>query len=172
MIDSRFRVCGGEEFMGAAVTIRASSGLAVACLDRCCMKTAFVGGLLISMTRGTRNLRRRVLVRRCLHICVAIHAGEHGAVNGCFERVRIHVQADLLPVNLGAHRWVAMAGQALVVGGFRLTLGKGSGTKQNYQKHKGRQVLLSASAARTVDSEFLHECPASQVQPEPGFIVR
>src|SRR5437868_15417222 len=65
MVDSRFRVCGGEEFMGAAVTIRANRCLAVACLDRCCMKTEFVGGLLVRIARCTRNLRPRVLVRSC-----------------------------------------------------------------------------------------------------------
>ena len=52
-------------------------------------------------------------MRRALYIGMAIHAREHAAVNGIFEALRIHMQADGLAVHFMSQRGVAVAGQAL-----------------------------------------------------------
>lgn len=62
---------------------------------------------------------------RTLYIGVAIHAREHAAVNGIFEALRIHMQADGLAVHFMSQRGVAMAGQAFFGSWFSRLLAGG-----------------------------------------------
>ena len=64
-------------------------------------------------------------MRRALYIGVAIHAGEHAAVNGIFEALRIDMQADGLAVHFVSQRGVAMAGQAFFGSWFSRLLAGG-----------------------------------------------
>jgi hypothetical protein len=52
-------------------------------------------------------------MRGTLYVRVAIHAGEHTAVDGIFERLRIDVQANNLAVHFMRKRSIAVAGETL-----------------------------------------------------------
>ena len=62
--------------------------------------TAFIGGLLFRVALRAGYLLRGLLVRLGFDSVMAIHAGEHGAVNGILEVLRIDMQAYLLPVDI------------------------------------------------------------------------
>ena len=65
------------------------------------------------------------LVDRPLDVCMAIDAGEHGAVDGVLELCSIDVEAGGLAVDIAGERFVGVAGEA--VGVFRLWRGVGRG---------------------------------------------
>jgi hypothetical protein len=53
-------------------------------------------------------------MRGTLYVRVAIHTGEHAAVDGIFKRLRINVQANGLAVDLVGQSSVAVAGETFV----------------------------------------------------------
>ena len=57
-------------------------------------------------------------------VSVAVDAGEHAAVDGIFEGLRIDVQADSLAVFIVGQRGVTVAGQAFIGGGFCWCFGR------------------------------------------------
>jgi len=79
---------------------------------------ALVSRLLIGMAGGAGNLGWRVLVRRGLHVGVAVDAGEHAAVDGSLESVGIQRDADRLAANILGHGGIAVARQTFLVGGL------------------------------------------------------
>lgn len=52
------------------------------------------------------------------YVGVAVHTGEHAAVNGIFEMLRIDMQADRLAIDVMGQRRVAVASQAFIRGRF------------------------------------------------------
>ena len=59
-------------------------------------------------------------MRGTLHIRVAIHAGEHAAMDGILKRLRIDVQANILPFtscDREASLWQARHSSAVGLGG-------------------------------------------------------
>ena len=52
------------------------------------------------------------------YIGVAVHAGEHAAVDGIFESLRIYVQADRFAVDVMSQGRIAVAGEAFICGGL------------------------------------------------------
>ena len=100
--------------MRAAVTVDASGRIGVPTLNGLSVKAAFVGSLLVRVAGGTRNVLRRGLMPGTLYIRVAIHAGEHAAMDGIFKRLRIDVQANNLAVHFMRQRSIAVAGETLV----------------------------------------------------------
>ena len=84
MMHARLGITGREQHVRAAVTIDAGGGLAVASLDGLAVKAAIVGGLLLGVAGGAGDFQGRRFVRRTLYVGVAVHAGEHAAVDGIF----------------------------------------------------------------------------------------
>jgi hypothetical protein len=82
------------------------------------VEAAIVGGLLVGMASGASNFLGNGLVRSAFYVGVAIDAGEHAAVDGILESLRIDVQADGLAVFLMRQRSIAMANEAFVCGWF------------------------------------------------------
>ena len=122
VMHARFGIAGRQQFVRAAVAIDAGGGLAVASLHGLAVEAAIVGSLLVGVAGGAGDFLRRSFVRGALYVGVAVHAGEHAAVDGIFEGLRIDVQADGLAVDFMGQRGVAMAGEAFVRGGFRRLL--------------------------------------------------
>lgn len=82
------------------------------------MQAAVVRSLLVGMTGGASNFLWSGFVRGVLYVGMAIDAGEHAAVDGIFEGLRIDMQADSFAVDFVSQRRVAMTRQALVGRGF------------------------------------------------------
>lgn len=118
VMHARLRIAGGEQFVRTPMTIDARGCVAIAALDGLGVKTALVGRLLVGVASGARNFLGRGFVSRAFYIGVAVHAGEHAAVNRIFESFRIDVQADGLAVLFVGERGVVMAGEAFVCGWF------------------------------------------------------
>jgi len=74
--------------------------------------------LLVGVAGRAADFLRRCFVRGTGHIRMAIDAGEHAAVDGIFETLRIDVQTDSLAVFVVGQRGVAVAGQAFIGGWF------------------------------------------------------
>ena len=104
--------------MRAAMAIDAGGSLAVTTLHGFAVEAAIVGGLLVGMASGASNFLGNGLVRSAFYVGVAIDAGEHAAVDGILESLRIDVQADGLAVFLMRQRSIAMANEAFVCGWF------------------------------------------------------
>src|SRR5690348_273271 len=102
--------------MRAAMTTRAGGCLAVAGLDRLGMQATVIDYLLIGMAPVACDLRRGGLVHGTLDVSVAVHAGEHAAVDGILELRGIHVQTDWLAGDLFGEGRVTVASQTVVVG--------------------------------------------------------
>jgi len=98
----------------AAVTVDASGRIGVATLNGLSVKAALVSSLLVRVAGGTRNVLRRSLMRGALYVGVAIHTGEHAAVDGIFKRLRINVQANNFAVHFVRQRSIAVAGQTFL----------------------------------------------------------
>jgi hypothetical protein len=118
MVHARFGIGGGQQFVGAAMTINAGGRVAIAALDRFRVKAAFVRRLLISVAGGASNFLGSYFVRRAFYVGMAVDAGEHAAVDGIFESLRIDVQADRLAIFLVGERGIAMASEAFVSSWF------------------------------------------------------
>ena len=117
--------------MRTAMAVDASGRIVVSVFHCFGVEATVVGGLLIGVTGGAGNFFRRGFVRGALNVSMAIHAGEHAAVDRVFEGLRIYMQADGLPVHLMRKRGVAVASKAFVNGGlgsffFRSGLERGS----------------------------------------------
>ena len=128
---ARFWIGRRQQVVRAAVTIHAGGGVAVSAGHGFGVVAAVVGGLLVSVAAGTADFLWRGFVCRALHICMAVHTGEHAAVNGIFEGFRIDVQAYLFAVDLMCEAGITMAGEALLDGRlgriFFAGCGKGRG---------------------------------------------
>jgi len=118
VMHARFRVTGGQQFVGTAVTIHTAGRLTITTFEGFAVEAAIVGGLLVGMAGGTSNFLGNGLVCSASYVGVAIHAGEHAAVNGILESLRIDVQADRPAVFLMRQRSIAMANEAFVYGWF------------------------------------------------------
>ena len=122
-----FRICGRKQFVWAAVAVDAGGGVRVPALNRFSVMTAIIGGLLIGVTSGATDLFGSGFVCGALYVGVAIHAGEHAAMDGILERFRIDMQANRLAIDLMTQRGVAMTSEALIGGGFGRFFFPGSG---------------------------------------------
>jgi hypothetical protein len=118
VMHARFRIAGWQQFVRAAVAVDATRRFAISFAHRLAVETAVICRLLIGVTSCAGDFQRSGLVRRALNIRVAIHAGEHAAVDGILEALRIHVQADRFAVYLVRQGGIAMAGHALFCGRF------------------------------------------------------
>src|SRR6185437_13173145 len=103
-----FRICGRKQLVRAAVAVDAGGGVRVPALNRFSVMTAIIGGLLIGVTIGATDLFGSGFVRGALYVRVAIHAGQHAAVDGILERFRIDMEANRLAIDLVAERGVAV----------------------------------------------------------------
>src|SRR5215469_6949652 len=90
--------------------------MVVASLDRLGVKAALVGSLLVGVAGGTSNFLRRSFVGCTLHVGMAFDAGEHAAVDGILEGLRIDVQADGLAVDFMSQRGIAVTGKTFIGG--------------------------------------------------------
>ena len=89
------------------------------------------------MALGAGDLLRSGLMDQALHILVAIHAGEHRAVNGMLQLFFIHVQADLLAVHFGGQSGVGVAGKAVFIFGLVLGVSRAGPCKQGQNERLG-----------------------------------
>jgi len=126
VMHARLGIARRQQFMRAAVAVNTAGRLAVAALHGFAMEAAIVGCLLVGVAAGASDPFRCRLVRRTGYISVAVHAGEHAAVDGIFELLWIDMQADGLAVNVMGQRGVAMAGETFVSGWFWELLGCGT----------------------------------------------
>ena len=117
-MNARLWICGRKQFVRAAVAIDAGRRRAVAALHRATVEASVVRSLFVRVAGCTSDFLRDRFVRRAFYIRMAVDAGEHAAMNGVFESLRIHVQADRLAVLLMRQRSVAVAGEAFVRRGF------------------------------------------------------
>ena len=127
-------VIGGEDIMDT-MTVIANRLIAgdIGCrlfkeFDRCPVKIIDIAiknigadviichHLSIGMTSRATDLFGSGFVRGALYVGVAVHAGEHAAVDGILERFRIDMQANRLAIDLVGERGVAVAGEALISG--------------------------------------------------------
>ena len=104
--------------MRTSVAINARSSIAVAALHGFAMKAAIVRGLLVGMARRATDFLGSRFVPGAGYIRVAVHAGEHAAVDRIFEGLRIDMQTGRLAVDIVSQRRVAVAREAFVSGGF------------------------------------------------------
>ena len=104
--------------MNIAVAAFAVCGFCVAGSQRLPVNTIVVYLLFVGMAGDASWFGKPRIVRKALNVGVAIHAGEHGAVDRRLERVSVH----FLAVD---HRPIAVTGEAIVVS--RLGLGRGLG---------------------------------------------
>ena len=109
--------------MRAAVAVDAGGGMGISALNRLGMEAALVCALLIGVAGGAGNLLGRRFVGCVLYVGVAVHAGEHAAVDGILESLRIHVEANGLAIHFMAEGGVAVAGKARIRGRFWRLLG-------------------------------------------------
>ena len=84
------------------------------------VKAAVVGSLLVRVAGGAADFRGSGFVGGGGYIRVAVHAGEHAAMNGIFESLRIDVQADRLASDIVGEGGVTVASEAFLGSGFRL----------------------------------------------------
>ncbi len=105
------------------MAIYAGGRVRISISDCFSMKAAIVGGLFVRMASGAGNFLGSGFVGRALYVCVAIHAGEHAAMNGILKRLRVDVQTDLLSILFVAEAGVTVAGKAIICGGFGSLLG-------------------------------------------------
>ncbi len=136
VMHARLGIAGGEQFVRAAVAIYAGGGFAVASLHSFAVEAPIVRCLLVGMARRARNLLRSCFVSGAGYVRMAVHAGEHAAVNGVFKGLRIDMQAGGLAVDVVRERGVAMAGQAFVGRRFRGLFGSAV-ERSNRQKKQG-----------------------------------
>ena len=100
--------------MRPAVAILASGGRR-ADLARRSVRAVRVGVLCICVAAGATHFRRRRIMRKALHVLVAVHATEHAAVDRVLQLVLIRVDAHLLAVHVFRQRGIGMAGKAIGV---------------------------------------------------------
>ena len=82
-------------------------------------------------------------MRQALHILVAIHAGEHAAVDGMLELVLVDEEADRRSVLVRAgERGVGVAGEAVrVLELLRGVCGRGPGKKKENERTKEKNFV-------------------------------
>lgn len=80
---------------------------------------------------GAGDFFGRLVVRQALHVLVAIHAGEHGAVDGVLELVFVDVEADHRAVYVLGEGGIAVAGETVCV--LELLRVGGTGKKRKRQ---------------------------------------
>ena len=90
------------------------------------MQAMRVSLLRFRVALGAGNFLRRSFVDKALHICVAIHAGKHAAVNGMLHLDFVHIQAGGLAVYIFCQCGVGVAGKAVRV--FDLVFGASRGS--------------------------------------------
>src|SRR5580704_17750156 len=173
VIHARFRIARRQQFVGAAVTRNAGRGLLVACLDGLRVITAVIGALLVGMAGRAADFRGSGVVRRGFYVRVTIHAGEHSAVNRVLECLGVDVKADGLSVDILRHGGIAMAGQAILVGGLWGGLARRtSGRNHEYQtKNSVLQELDSWHLAPEVTRKCRHRPTSSEAATDFGSIV-
>jgi uncharacterized membrane protein len=103
------------------VTVLAVCGWGSASLGRFGVVAVRVLILRIRMALGADNLFGCRLVDQAFYVCVAIHTGEHAAVNRVLQLVRIDLQAYRLAVNLIRQSGVGVASKTIAV--FELLFG-------------------------------------------------
>lgn len=124
VMHTRFRIASREQFVRTSMTVHASGGVAVAGLQGFTVEAAIIGGLLVGMAGRAADFLRSGFVRGSFYVGMAIHTGEHAAVDRVFERLRIDVQADRLALHFMSEGGITVACEALVRGRFgRIFLG-------------------------------------------------
>ena len=120
------------------------------------MRTVRVGILRIHVAIGTTHLGRRRLMRKALHILVAVDARKlHGAVDGVFELFCVDEEGDGLAVDVGRERRITVAGEAVFI--FQLVLGA-SGEGRAQQKECERTEQDSAGNFHAIEKTPMAMC--------------
>ena len=114
VMDLGFGIAGGEQLVRTAVTIDARRSLGVPTLHCFAVKAAIVCGLFVGVTRRASDFLRSSFVRGAGYIRMAIHAGEHAAVDGVFELLRIDLQADRFAIDFVGQASITVARQAFI----------------------------------------------------------
>ena len=92
--DGRLGIARRQNCVRVAVTIDAGGGRRPVGLLRGGVEAVPVRGLRIGVALGAGDLRGSRFVRRRLHVLVAVHAGEHTAVDGLLHLAGIDGEAD------------------------------------------------------------------------------
>ena len=74
-------------------------------------------------------------MRRGLQIGVAVHAGEHAAMDGVLEGLGVDVEAGGLAVNFVRKSGVGVAGETIVRGGLWWLFGSGDAAGEKHRQH-------------------------------------
>lgn len=117
-MDARLGVARRQESVWAAVAVDTSGRVRVPAFHGLGVKAALVSCLLVCVAAGTRDPLRRSFMRGTLNVRVAIHAGEHAAMDGIFKRLRIDVQTNNPAVHFVRQRSIAVAGETFVSSGL------------------------------------------------------
>ncbi len=98
VVHGRLWIAGGQNCVRVAVTIDAGgSGRSVGLL-RGGVEAVLIRGLRVGVALGAGDLRGSRGVRRGLHVLVAVHAGEHSAVDGLLKFSASTVRLTVLPL--------------------------------------------------------------------------
>ena len=151
VIDRRIGISARQHLVGISMAVLTiCRGLAGS--GDLCMRTVRVGVLRVSMAIGAQHFLRRRLVRKALHILVAVHAGQlHGAVNRVLHLFCIDEERHRLSVHVGGEGRVTVAGEAIFI--FQLVLGA-SGEGRAQQKEYERTEQDSAGNFHGVRRRF------------------
>jgi hypothetical protein len=94
------------------------------------MKAVSISLLRVGVALGAANLLWRGLVNQAFHVFVAIHTGKEIAVNRVLQLAFIHIQANLLAVDLSGQGRVAVASKTLAILGLMLSTSRTRPPKQ------------------------------------------
>ena len=119
MMHARLWIGGRQKFVRTAVAVDAGSRVTITRMHCSAVEAAIVRSLLVGMASGATNLFGSGFVRRAFYIGVAVHTGEHAAVDGIFEGLRIDMQADGLAVDFMRECGIAMASETIICCRFR-----------------------------------------------------
>ncbi len=132
----RLGIVSGHDLVDVAVAVLAGcSGAASLCGFG--VDAVGVDLLGIGVALGAGHLLRTRLMHEALYILMAIHALEHGTVNGVFEFVLVDVDAHRRAVHVLSERGIGVAGEAVrILELLRGVRGGGPGKTENNERKR------------------------------------
>ena len=137
-VDRRIGGAPGKYLVGTAMAVLAIGG-DFAGGDDLRMRAVRRGVLCVGVAVGAHDLLRWRIMRKALHVLVAVHASElHGSMDGALEFLSVDVERNGFAVDLGGQTRIAVAGETIVI--FQLVLGaNGEGRAQQKERERTEQ---------------------------------
>ena len=130
MTDRRLGITSRQHFVSTAMAVL-TSGSRRTNLARDSVRAMRVSILRFGVALRATYLGWRSLMRKALHVLVAINTTEHASMDRVFQFALVHKKADLLSVHIFCQRIVGVTDKAISV--FKLlsgTCGEGPNQKQ------------------------------------------